>query len=154
LLAVALAASLWQYQRATRATVPDVAAQATLSTRIAPREALRMTVGTLAFPQRVDGFETLGGSTFEVGGRDAAAVVFGRGRERLTYAIVSGTDHVNYYDRAGRHMPTARYVGGRELNWYDDEMVVVKRNDQTIVITGTPVSGALRRVVRRVALRS
>jgi hypothetical protein len=151
---LALVGSLWQYQRATRATVPDVAAHASLSTRIPPREALRMRVDTLGFPQRVDGFEPLGGSRFEVGGRAAAAVVFARGDERLTYAIVSGTEHVNYYDRAGLYGPVAQQVDGRELQWYDDEMVVVKRNDQTIVITGTPASDELRGVMRRVALGS
>ena len=154
LLVLALVGTLWQYQRATRATVPDVAAHASLSTRIAPREALQMRVGTLGFPQRVEGFEPLGGSAFEVGGRDAAAVVFGRGEQRLTYAVVSGSEHVNYYDRAGLYAPTESYVDGRELQWYGNEMVVVKRNEQTIVITGTPASDGLRRVMRRVALSS
>lgn len=151
---LALVGTLWQLQRVTRATVPDVAAHASLSTRISPREALQMRVGALGFPQRVEGFEPLGGSTFEVGGRDAAAVVFARGEQRLTYSAVSGAEHVNYYDRAGLYAPTTSYVDGRELQWYGDEMVVVKRNQQTIVITGTPASDGLRRVMRQVALRS
>jgi hypothetical protein len=154
LLVAALVGTFWQYQRATRATVPEVAAYASLSTRIAPAEALQVRVGTLGFPQRVEGFKPLGGSAFEVGGRDAAAVVFGRGEQRLTYSIVSGGGHVNYYDRAGLYAPTESYVDGRELQWYGDEMVVVKRNGQTIVITGTPASDELRRVMRRVAVRS
>jgi hypothetical protein len=91
LLAVALVASLWQYQRATRATVPDVAAQASLSTQITPEAALRMRVDSLGFPQRVEGFEALGGSRFQVGGRDAAAVVFARGEQRVVYAIFWGS---------------------------------------------------------------
>ena len=90
LLVLALAGMMWQYQRATRATVPDV-------------------------PQRVEGFEALGGSAFAVGGRHAAAAVFGREEQRLTYAIVSGVEHVNYYDRAGLYGPIPSYVDGREL---------------------------------------
>ena len=51
-------------------------------------------------------------------------------------------------------MPTSTYLGRRELNWYGNEMVAVKRREQTIVITGTPASDALRRTMRRVALSS
>jgi len=153
-LVIALAGSLVQYHRATRATVPEIAAQASLSTRIAPRQALRMHVDRLGFPQAVAGFKALGGSTFKVGGRNVAAVVFGRDGQRITYAIVSGTDHVNYYDRAGLYAPRETYVGKRALNWYGDEMVTVKRNQQTIVITGTPASDGLRRTIGQVALGS
>jgi hypothetical protein len=41
----------------------------------------------LGFPQRVDGFKTLGGSTFEVGGREAAAVV----KRNSRTIVVTGT---------------------------------------------------------------
>jgi hypothetical protein len=152
-LVVALTASLWQYHRATRASVTDVAAQAAISTQVAPSQALRMTVDGLGFPQRVEGFRALGGSTFEVGGRPVAAVVFARGEQRLTYAIVAGPGHVNYYDRDGEYAPRPRYVGKRELNWYGDEIVVVKRNTRTVVITGTPASAALHRAMQTLALQ-
>jgi hypothetical protein len=152
-LVVALAASLWQYHRATRASVPDVAAQAAISTQIAPSQTRRMTIDGLGFPQPVEGFRALGGSTFEVGGRRAAAVVFARGEQRLTYAIVAGAGHVNYYDRDGEYAPRTRYVGKRELNWYGDEIVVVKRNARTVVITGTPASATLHRAMQTLALQ-
>jgi hypothetical protein len=152
-LVVALAASLWQYHRAARASVPDVAAQAAISTQIAPSRALRMTVDGLGFPQAIQGYRVLGGSTFEVGGRGVAAVVFARGEQRLTYAIVAGAGHVNYYDDDGEYAPTPRYTGKRELNWYGDTIVVVKRNSRTIVITGTPASKGLQRAMQTLALQ-
>ena len=150
-LTLALTVTLWQYHPATRATVPDVAAQAAVSTRIAPREALRMTVDALGFPHQDDGFTALGGSTFEVGGRRAAAVVFARGEHRLTYSIVAGTAHVNYFD--DDYAPAPSYRGKRELNWYGDEIVTVKRGARTVVISGTPASTRLRRVMETLALR-
>jgi hypothetical protein len=152
-LVVALAASLVQYHRATRASVPDVAAQSAISTVIEPSRALGMTVDGLGFPQRVDGFRALGGSTFKVGGRHVAAVVFARGEQRLTYAIVAGAKHVNFYDHDGEYAPSERYVGKRALEWYGDEMVAVKRNSRTVVITGTPASNALRRAMQALALQ-
>ena len=152
-LVIALAASLWQYHRATRASVPEVAAQAALSTadRAVGRAANER--GRARLPTAGRRVRAHGGSTFEVGGRQVAAVVFGRGEQRLTYAIVAGAKHVNYYDRDSQYMPGAVYVGKRELNWYDNEIVVVKRNSRTVVITGTPASDVLRRAMKKLALR-
>jgi hypothetical protein len=50
-LVVALAVSPWQYQRATRASVPEVAGQAAIATLVEPAQALQMTVdGTRSSP--------------------------------------------------------------------------------------------------------
>ncbi len=71
-------------------------------------------------------------------------------RTRLSQARTTST----ITNRAGDYVPTSTYLGRRELNWYGNEMVAVKRREQTIVITGTPASDALRRTMRRVALSS
>jgi hypothetical protein len=45
------------------------------------------------------------------------------------------------------------YRDRRELAWYGNAIVVVKRNSRTVVITGSPASGALRRAMQELALQ-
>jgi coproporphyrinogen III oxidase len=112
-------------------------------------------VDWLGFPRWEDsGFTPIGGSTFSIDGRPAATVAYARGVQRITYTIVSGTDHINC---AAATQTSQRRVRGRqvELNWIlaRGAVLTFKRNERTVVLTGTPATPSLAREMYRLATR-
>jgi hypothetical protein len=140
LLALALAIAVMQYGRAQRPVVMDVAGAANATMTVGAHELLTVDPSRARF---VPGFEVIGGTRFEVAGRAGGAVVYARGTERITYATVSGTENIN---NTGGYTQT---IGKRELRWQTRDIVQTTRGGRNVVITFSPYSERLRRIVVR-----
>jgi hypothetical protein len=150
LLSIALTVAFVQYNRATRPTIFEVAGQAAIQLNLAPAAAQRNSVDDLGFPRASEGFHVIGGSTFTVDERPGAAIVWARGEQRITYAIVSGTDRINA--EFPQRLTYAQVRGEkRELVWIGDQVLTFRRDERTVVMTGTPHSEQLRRIMRGLA---
>jgi len=142
LLAIALVIAVMQYGRVQRPVVMDVAGAANATMTLGPRRAVATDPSRA---RSVPGFEVIGGTRFEVAGRAGGAIVYARGRERITYATVSGTENIN---NTGGYTQT---VGKRELRWQARDIVQTTRGGRNIVITFSPYSEELRRIVVRLS---
>ena len=77
--------------------------------------------------------------------------MWARGDERITYAIVAGADDVPLGYPTVRRNYKVRGES-RDLHWLSDGLLALKRNRRTVVITGSPPSEKLRRVMRAIAI--
>jgi hypothetical protein len=117
-------------------------------------------------PSPVDDRRCHAGRTDRVGGRRTATVVYARGRERISYTLVSGAAHVNYGTTNGAEYRST--PGGKvELNWLggfapdvetvphpEGYVLTLKRESRTTVLVGTPYRVSVARAMRRLALAS
>jgi hypothetical protein len=164
-LTVAGLLGYWQYQREMRPTIPKVVAAASRGSLDRPAVAAARRIDDLGFPDVAD-WRITGGRADEVSGRKTATAIYARGRQRISYTLVSGSAHVNY-GTASRAEYHATPAGKVELNWVggitpDTEVVphpaayvlTFKRGSRTTVLVGTPYRVSVGRAMRRLALES
>ena len=151
LLAVLLVVLYVWHERVTRPTVLKVAGLGGATFDSNERQALGRFVDGLGFPQHAaGGFRAIGGTTFEIDGRAGATVVWARDEQRINYTIVAGTDHIDTeYPWVVRNVKVRGE--SRDLYWVTDGLMTFKRNGRTVVMTGSPPSERLRRVMRELA---
>jgi hypothetical protein len=131
-------------------TIRTVAGMGAATFEANPDVAVARMVDGLGFPRAGGGFHAIGGTTFEIGGREGASVVWARGEQRITYSIIAGKEHVEAQELWGATQNVTVHGESRDLNW-GDSLVYFKRDGRTVVMTGTPPSEELRRVMRNLA---
>jgi hypothetical protein len=166
-LALTLAGLLgyWQYRRATRPTVPQVVAAASRGSLDRPAVAAARRIDGLAFPG-FPGWRITGGRTDKVGGRTTATAFYTRGRQEISYTLVSGAAHVNYAT-GNRAEYDATPAGKVELNWLAGVgpathvvshpagyVLTFKRDSRTTVLVGTPYRVSVAHGMRQLAVKS
>jgi hypothetical protein len=128
-----------------------------------PAVAAARRIDGLGFPG-FPGWRITGGRTDEVGGRKTATAIYARGRQHISYTMVSGASHVDY----GTGVAAEYHAAGKvELNWLggvkpDAEVIprpagyvlTFKRDSRTTVLVGTPYRVSIGRAMRRLALKS
>jgi hypothetical protein len=152
-LLVALLLAQWQRREQTEPTIRAIAGMGSATFEPNPDVALERMVDRLGFPEASGGFHAIGGTTFEIAGREGASVVWARGEQRMTYSILAGTDHVEARELWGDTQNVSVRGESRDLNW-GNGFVYFKRDERTVVITGSPPSASLRRAMRALATAS
>jgi hypothetical protein len=155
----------WQHRRELRPTVPKVVAAisgGSLDERLVAAARRIDGLGFVGF----SGWRITGGRTDEVGDRKTTTAIYARGRQHISYTVVSGAAHVNYGTATAAEY-RATPAGRVELNWLDgvtpDAEVIphpaayvltFKRDSRTTVLVGTPYRVSVARAMRRLALAS
>jgi hypothetical protein len=164
-LTVVVLLGYWQHRRETRPSIPKVVVATSGSSLDQPAVAAARRIDDLGFPG-FSGWRITGGRTDEVGGRKTATAIYARGRQHISYTLVSGAAHVNHGTTTAAEYH-ATPAGTVELNWLDGVtpnaevvphpaayVLTFKRDSRTTVLVGTPYRVSVARAMRRLALAS